>query len=89
MFGDKADTVTNKKRDKKGGKRKQKGDKGDTMTKKKGDKKGDKTRQKGDKRRQKGVAGTALGCRFRGRRSTQSLQEELRNARSPLGPQNK
>ena len=26
-----------------------------------------------------------LECRFRGRRSTQSLQEELRNAWSPLG----
>ena len=44
---DKADTMINKKEDK----RQKKGDKTDTMTNKKGDKTGDKGRQKGDKSR--------------------------------------
>ena len=48
MNGDKPDTMTNKKGNKKGIKRKQKGDKTDTMTKN-GDKKGVKREQKGNK----------------------------------------
>ena len=67
--------MINKKGDKKGDKRKQKGDKTDTMTHKKGDKTGDKERMKGDKadtvtnkkgdqgRQAKRKADTLSGCR--------------------------